>query len=490
MVQTKALALLLLGALPCGAAVTVRPSVPISVGSPALGASAAALGPALGATGLAPLALSVPTLAAPALAPLPRVTPAPSLDLPAPLSEMTVGLERAAQADFSGLAQKGFLDAFYGGGKASGSGAVFLLNDEGVEVTGRAAVYYQEVRRLVEKLEGQADLKESLDVMDDSYADVWAKLKAIEAIAQKSEVEKHNTHLEETLTWVDGVLHKDGKTIAVNTHRVYFHKADNPRSEIEEGIRRVDGYLKEAARQFAPGGGAEQALGGRLDQVVLAFDTRGYDEIKRHLKAREAELRGRFGARFQFAYLDELAKMPASTEQTRFELNALAAKYKGKGLQKIVEGVIYSRYVGLLLELKTVEHFLEAGYKVLQSGRELFDTQGKYVTEIDAVVRAPDGKVLIVEAKSARVPLPNEEVLREKVLRKLDTYTSNRPQLEAAMGAALGGVLFSFDVGRNEGLKVFLMGQEKALSRKYGLPVSFVFLDSGPEGSQPGRRAR
>ena len=76
------------------------------------------------------------------------------------------------------------------------------------------------------------------------------------------------------------------------------------------------------------------------------------------------------------------------------------------------------------------------------------------------------------------------------MLRKLDTYTSNRPQLEAAMGAALGGVLFSFDVGRNEGLKVFLMGQEKALSRKYGLPVSFVFLDSGPEGSQPGRRAR
>ncbi|MFA5140527.1 MAG: hypothetical protein WC728_14960 [Elusimicrobiota bacterium] len=396
------------------------------------------------------------------------------------LGEQVRGIQEAAGRDSSGRGTQQALDQLFLGDRASSD----LVNDEGIPVTGRAAEYYREVRRFVDKYGDTLDLSESLDVMDDSYGDVWAKLKAIEAVAQSRGVEKHNTHLEQTLLWVDGVIEDKGKRTAINTYRVYFHHAENPLSEIEEGIRRADSYLNETLSHLSSRGKAEKAMG-KFDEVLLAFDTRGYKEVKEHLKAREKEVAKAFGSRFRFVFLDEFAELPRGETQLRRELGEFIAKYKGdEGLSKIIEGVIYSRYVGLLLELKTLEHFHLQGYSILQSGRELFDADGKYLTELDAVVRSPSGKVSLVEAKSARVPLPPRQVLEDKVVKKLETYAKNRRLLESAIGVRLDEVVFSFDVGSNTGLEPFLRGQEKALSEKYGFRVRFIFIESSPKSGR------
>lgn len=392
------------------------------------------------------------------------------------LGEQVRGIQEAAARDSSGRGTVQQLNKLFLGDGPSAD----LVNDEGIPVTGRAAQYYKEVRRFVDKYGDKLDLSESLDVMDDSYGDVWAKLKAIEAVAESRGVEKHNTHLEETLLWVDGVLEDKGKRTAINTYRVYFHRSKNPQSEIEEGIRRADKYLKETLSYMSSRGKAEKAMG-RFDEVLLAFDTRGYDEVKTHLRLREKEIAKAFGSRFRFVYLDEIAQLPKGESGLRKELNSLIEKYKGdEGLSKIIEGVIYSRYVGLLLELKTLEHFHLQGYSILQSGRDFFDAQGKYLTELDAVVRSPAGKVSLVEAKSARVPLPPRQVLEDKVVAKLETYAKNRALLESAIGSRLDEIVFSFDVGSNTALEPFLRGQEKSLSEKYGFKVRFIFIESSP----------
>jgi len=390
------------------------------------------------------------------------------------------------------------------GRAATPAEAVFVVNDEGVQINDRAAVYYKEVRRMVDQYKGVLDLSESLDVMDDAYGDVLAKVSAVEAVAKGRGLTQENTHLEETLVWVDGVLSDGRKKIAVHTHRVFFHHAKNPKSEIVEGIRRVDGYINDAEDMFRRGGKAEGQMG-RIDEVELVFDARGYAEIKDHLRRRGAEVSARTDGRIIFKFLDELAPMPKDQAVIRAKLNDLAKKYNGAGLSKLIEGVIYSRYVGLLLELKTLEHYHQLGYKILQSGRELFDAEGIYVSELDVVVQSPEGKVLVVESKSARVGLPNEEILRDKVIYKLNTYKKFQAQLDAMIGRKFDAVVFAMDVAidpeapasgrlaerdmRKLGLVEFLRSKEKELSLKYGFPVSFLFLQSGPaNAAYRGRR--
>ncbi|MDD5302508.1 MAG: hypothetical protein PHS14_05295, partial [Elusimicrobia bacterium] len=383
--------------------------------------------------------------------------------------------------------------------RAAAPASPYITNDEGVKINDRAAVYYTEVRRMVELYKGKINLEESLDVMDDAYSDVVAKVSAVEAVAKGRGLTQVNTHLEETLVFVDGVLDDGKKKIAVHTHRVFFHKAANPQSEIVEGIRRVDGVIKDAEAMFARGGKAEQQMG-KIDEVELVFDARGYQEIKDHIKARGAEVTARSKGRIAFKFLDELAPLPKEQKEIRAKLNEYAQKYNGEngdGLSKIYEGVIYSRYVGLLLELKTVEHYYKLGYKILQSGRELFDDKGLYVSELDAVVESPAGVVSVVEAKSARVGLPNDEVLQDKVIYKLNTYKKFKAQLDAMIGKNFDAVVFSMDVGidpdidpsqvlpkdaRKLELVEFLRSQEASLSKQYGFPVSFLFLQSGPQG--------
>ncbi len=383
--------------------------------------------------------------------------------------------------------------------RAAAPAATFIVNDEGVKINDRAAVYYTEVRRMVELYKGKIDLEESLDVMDDAYSDVVAKVSAVEAVAKGRGLSQVNTHLEETLTFVDGVLDDGSKKVAVHTHRVFFHKAANPQSEIVEGIRRVSGVIKDTEMMFARGGKAEQQMG-KIDEVELVFDARGYQEIKDHIKTVGAEVTARSKGRITFKFLDELAPLPKDQAGIRARLNELAQKYNGEsgdGLSKIYEGVIYSRYVGLLLELKTVEHYYKLGYKILQSGRELFDEKGIYVSELDVVVESPEGKISVVEAKSSRVGLPPEEVLQDKVVYKLNTYKKFKAQLDAMIGKKFDAVVFSMDVAvdpsidrsqvmpkdlRKLELMDFLKSKEAALSKEYGFPVSFLFMQSGPPG--------
>lgn len=490
------------------------------------------LGGASGAAGLAPGSLGGP--AAPSLSPMLSLTPAlsvmpapalmtpaapaaavplalspvsgapsisPKADAAAPALRVAPALEALDLSAASRRDQEGGRQgaALFDGARAAAPASPYIVNDEGVKINDRAAAYYIEVRRMVELYKGKIDLSESLDVMDDAYSDVVAKVSAVEAVAKGRGLSQVNTHLEETLTFVDGVLDDGSKTVAVHTHRVFFHKAKNPKSEIAEGIRRVDGVIKDMESMFARGGKAEQQMG-KIDEVELVFDARGYQEIKDHIKARGAEVTARSKGRISFKYLDELAPLPKDQAAIRAKLNEYARKYNadnGEGLSKIYEGVIYSRYVGLLLELKTVEHYYKLGYKILQSGRELFDENGLYISELDVVVESPEGKVSVVEAKSARVGLPPEEVLEDKVLYKLDTYKKFKAQLDGMIGKNFDAVVFSMDVAidpnidrsqvlpkdlRKLELIDFLRSKEASLSKQYGFPVSFLFLQSGPEG--------
>ena len=481
--------------------------VPGSIGGPATLSLSPMLSltPALSVMS-APAAIAQPAVvrAAPAaLAPVSGSPAAAKADAAAPALRVAPALEAI---ELSAASRHGRDGGRSGGAMFDGSreraaapAPQYIINDEGVKINDRAAVYYTEVRRMVELYKGKINLEESLDVMDDAYSDVVAKVSAVEAVAKGRGLSQVNTHLEETLTFVDGVLDDGGRTVAVHTHRVFFHKAKNPRSEILEGIRRVDGVIKDMEAMFSRGGKAEQQMG-RLDEVELVFDSRGYQEIKDHIKRRGEEVAARSKGRITFKHLDELAPLPKTQEEIRARLNEMARKYGGEnadGLSKIYEGVIYSRYVGLLLELKTVEHYYKLGYKILQSGRELFDENGIYVSELDVVVESPEGKISVVEAKSARVGLPPQEVLQDKVLYKLNTYKKFKAQLDAMIGKGFDAVVFSMDVAidpnidrsqvmpndlRKLELMDFLKSKEAALSSEYGFPVSFLFLQSGPEG--------
>ncbi|MEK7383548.1 MAG: hypothetical protein AAB262_09720, partial [Elusimicrobiota bacterium] len=326
-------------------------------------------------------ALPVPILA-PAASVLRPMTAAPAARVAPVLAALKVsGVPDKNQEQDAGARLDG------GRARSSVPADDYIGNDEGVQINGRAAAYYKEVRSLVELYKGKINLAESLDVMDDAYGDVLAKVSAVAAVAKGRGLSQENTHLDETLLWVDGMLTDGAKKVAVHTHRVYFHHAKNPKSEISEGNRRVDAYIKDAEEMFARGGKAEMQLG-KLNEAVLVFDARGYQEIKDHLLKRGAEVSARTNGRITFQFLDEIAPLPKKTADVRAKLNDLAKRYHGAGLSKIYEGVIYSRYVGLLLELKTLEHYYKLGYKILQNGRELFDENGMYITELDTVVES------------------------------------------------------------------------------------------------------
>lgn len=493
------------GAAFAAAALTPKLSLPLTMptavpgAAPMLTPSLALPQPALPAAVPSAVAVAAPVIQAAAA--LPGATAAKPEELgrfsgeaAQALSENVAQLAQGGGPSASPAAAGVSLDRLFSGAKAAANAAAEakIVNDEGVEIFGRPPAYYLEARRLVAKYQDKINLAESLDVMDDAYADAWVKLAAIEGLAARRKIADHNTRLEGTLLWVDGVLEDRGRRTAVNTYRVYFHKAPNPQSEIEEGLRRADGYLKQVLEYMKPGGRAEAALG-HLDEVVLAFETRGYAEIKAGLKAREKEISKATKGRVRFAYVDEMAAVPKDGAAMRAELNRLTKRYGAKveGLSKIIEGVVYSRYVGLLLELKTVEHFYGKGYEILQSGRDFFSDSGMYITELDTVVRDPGtGRVSVVEAKSARVNIPASEALQDKVVRKLEVYAKHRALLEKTIGSKVSEIVFSFDAGMNQGLVPFLTSKEAELSQRYGFTVKFLFLSSAPEGSRPMGRDR
>ncbi len=432
--------------------------------------------------------------------PAPAAPVAPTQTAPRPRTSMADAIAAAAAKNPQVL--RGWSIPAESAAEVGLEAAGFVKNDEGVWVGGRSALQYHEIRRLYDKLSPLMDLSDTMNVMDDAFDEARVKLAAVEKAAADRDVAQSSVHLEETRTFVDAVLEgADGKVIAEHTHRVYFHPADNADSEIAEGIRRVDSYLEEAKEDFKKGGRAEQDMNRSFDEVLLTFDTRGYHEIADHLRAKEAEFRREFGDRFSFAYVIE---RPLGKEQLHAEYNRLVDKYKDqpKGVMNILDGVTYSRYVGLLHELKSHEDSVGKGETVLQAGRDFFEelpqpdgsTKRRYITEFDAVVRSADGTIVLREDKSVRIPLPLEKVMETTFLYKLEIYKKNRTLIEKSLGAPLN-VRFSVDVGgasrkparkgvlvwndpRQEALLDYLKTQGPILSERYGFPVSFVFVNS------------
>ncbi|MDD5627891.1 MAG: hypothetical protein PHU21_02420, partial [Elusimicrobia bacterium] len=83
--------------------------------------------------------------------------------------------------------------------------------------------------------------------------------------------------------------------------------------------------------------------------------------------------------------------------------------------------------------------------------------------------------------------LAPEDVLRDKVIAKLDCYVKNRALLERSLGSKFDEVVFSFDVGHQPELAEFLKAREAELSRSYGFPVRFLFLETGPQAGRQGQ---
>lgn len=389
----------------------------------------------------------------------------------------------------------------------------FIKNADGVWVGGRVAEQALWINKMAAELSPIIDLADVLDVMDDAYDEARVKLRTVEAASAERSLDESSVHLEGTRNWVDAILTDgDGRSVAVHTHRVYFHPGrGNADSEISEGIRRVGKYLDKAKEDFAAGGLAEAELQRRFHQVELAFDTRGYKEIADYIKSREAE----FGPRFVFRYITE---PKLESRALRREYNRLVEKYgkaeleQTEGLMGILDGVTYSREVGVGHELNSHKKRLQMGLKITQAGRDFFGktvlADGRivetYKTEFDAVTegRGPKGEreVTLWEDKSTRVWMPLDKTMEETFLYKLRIYRENRALIEESLGAPLK-VAFSVDVGglnrraakqgflvwkdpRQQELLEYLKTAGPALSAEFGFPVSFIFVNSHP-GESP-----
>ncbi len=538
-------ALLLAAAVP---AFSQNASVPRVTLTPSLGGAAAAPGftPSWGGPAslspftASPLSLtpSLLTYGAPSAAPVPSA-PVPAAALAAapagaapaaPAARVAAALETlqgAASRHDRGGRGRGWqeLGEFFDGERARAAktpvrGAErsegpkgFIKNADGVWVGGRVAEQSLWINQMAAQLSAGIDLADVLDVMDDAYDEARVKLRTVEAATADRSLDQSSVHLEGTRNWVDAIL-TDGedRAIAVHTHRVYFHPGRGNRdSEISEGIRRVGKYLDKAKQDFAAGGLAEAELQRRFHQVELAFDTRGYREIADYIKSREAE----FGPRFAFRYITE---PKLESQALRREYNRLVEKYaqedyrQTEGLMGILDGVTYSRTVGVGHELNSHKKRLQMGLTITQAGRDFFGKtvleDGRivetYKTEFDAVTEKKDAAggrdVTLWEDKSTRVWMPLQKTMEETFLYKLRIYRENRALIEGTLGAPLK-VAFSVDVGglnrraakqgflvwkdpRQQELLEYLKTAGPALSAEFGFPVSFIFVNSHP-GENP-----
>ncbi|MBI4386570.1 MAG: hypothetical protein HY551_04250 [Elusimicrobia bacterium] len=409
------------------------------------------------------------------------------------LSDRLSPLRIAATNSGPGADTGSFLHRFFFGAApdASGSGAVpateikFIRNDGGVllEAYGRAARYYLEAKRLWKKLDrrfgGPADLSSTMDVMADSEEETLVKMKALLLLAGGRPILETNIHIPGSRDWFDGIVQDpDGNRIAIQTLRVFFHRTQNPRSEIEEGKRRLLHALLDASYFFQPKGRVEETVE-PVDRVILALDTRGYPELKRFAQQNILEIFGEHNRRFEFVFLDDTPGFRVPPDRVSAELNALA-RHPGHGylLRRIQEGVLYSRYVGLLLELRTIEYLVDNGYEILHTGIELFGKNGLYITELDVVARK-DGQISIWESKSFRQRISAKSILKYDIHRKLRTYRDYDTDIRQAIGGKFD-VFFALDVGWWKKIIPKLLTQQAALGNEYQRPVSFVFLESYP----------
>jgi hypothetical protein len=119
----------------------------------------------------------------------------------------------------------------------------------------------------------------------------------------------------------------------------------------------------------------------------------------------------------------------------------------------------------------------------------------------DAAKPSKDRDVVLWEDKSTRVWMTLEKTMEETFLYKLRIYRENRAIIEESLGGAPLKVAFSVDVGgtnrraakqgqlvwkdiRQKELMDHLIAVAPALSKEYGFPVSFIFVNSHP-GEDP-----
>jgi hypothetical protein len=498
-------------------------SVPsLSISAAPLAASPAFAAPAHAAPALA----AVPAALAPAAIPAGRsaVAAASAAEAPAAAPALSVLTDAAASRHDSGSRFDGRgraaapVSAPAAGRRSGRDQSSFVKNADGVWVGGRVAEQGAWIARMYAELSPKIDLADVMNVMDDAYDEARVKLKSVEKTAADRQLAASSVHLEGTRNWIDAILvDKADRNIAVHTHRVYFHPAPgNPASEISEGIRRVDKYLEKAKDDFGPGGLAESEFGKEFSAVELSFDTRGYKEIEDHIRARAAEFRAAYGDRYHFNYVTE-PKMASAP--LRAEYNRLVEKYmdQPEGLRGILDGVTYSREVGVGHELNSHKKRLAMGLKITQAGRDFFGKKvlpdgrivEEYKTEFDAVTepvadaaKAPkDRDVVLWEDKSTRVWMSLEKTMEETFLYKLRIYRENRGIIEESLGGAPLKVAFSVDVGglnrraakqgvlvwrdiRQQELMEHLKKVAPELSKEFGFPVSFIFVNSHP-GESP-----
>lgn len=489
---------------------SLTPTLPQSLLAPtALFAAANAPTAMTAASAASPLAAAP---AAPAA--LPAAAEAPSARSGAPTVLATLQ-DLAAPADGPRWVKTGGFDglrprqAVVADPAAERGPSGFIKNPDGVWVGGRVKDQTVWINQMVERLSPHIELGDVLDVMDDAYDEARVKLNSAERAARSRSLEASSVHLEGTRNWVDAILtDHDGEAIAVHTHRVYFHPGrGNSQSEISEGMRRVGKYIDKAIPDFAPGGLAENDMDTRFKQVELNFDTRGYKEIEAYIRMRAEEVNAKYPGRFVFNYITEPKR---SSQQLRREYNEIVERFadQPEGLMNIIDGVTYSRTVGVGHELNSHLKRMEMGLKITQAGRDFF---GKtvmpdgtivetYKTEFDAVTegRGPRGEreVTLWEDKSTRVWLPLEDTMEQTFLYKLRIYRENRDLIEESLGAPLK-VAFSVDVGgadRKAARQGFLVWKDPRqaellehlktagprLSKEFGFPVSFIFVNSHP----------
>jgi hypothetical protein len=401
------------------------------------------------------------------------------------LAERARAISAARSADGGGLSSLRAIEDLFSAGVGRGGRSAraerepddgrTIVNDEGLPVSGRAASLYRQIRYIVDRFKGRINLGESLDVMGDSYADAWTKIKALELLTGMRNLAQENVRVQGTNFWLDAVAEEGGRRTAYNTYRVFFHPAKNPESEIREGMRKLNHYLNDALWDLKPGGKADKSLGG-IDRAVLVFDVRGYAPFRERVRKAALEMAGKHKGRFTFLFLDEMAPIPKAGAEMVAQLKGYVERSRGRAaVQGIIEEAVATRYIGLLKELKTIEYYLDKGYTLVSNGHVVSDPEGIYITEVDAIVRSPKGRVSLVEAKSARVSEPFDEVLRKKVISKLEVYSIYRARIESDIGMPIDDVVFSFDVGSNHSLKDYLISEAPGLSERFGFPVRFEF---------------
>ena len=217
-----------------------------------------------------------------------------------------------------------------------------------------------------------------------------------------------------------------------------------------------------------------------LSRYLIETSKEKKDPLFELLKERFKELAlEHSGKNFKLENAAEHFPVPSNTEEIRLKVNEMLQNEDlNSGIFDILEGQLYSRYCGLLLELLGAEFLSSLDLKILNTGLELTDDNGIYFTELDGVIKnLQTGRVALVEAKSMRTGLPKKYVLANKVVYKLKTYLTKRKMIEDRLSTSFEDVIYIIDTGGNKALEKFLKDQEKELEKEYGFPIKFISLD-------------